>query len=659
VDMTLRGNPEAVLLVEFAGDDGDEQRARLAQLNELMAQLRLPGSVVDVVDPQRQAAIWNVRKAGLNIMMSMRGDGKPVSFIEDCAVPLEHLAEYTLRLTRVFEKYGTRGTWYAHASVGCLHVRPVLDMRTQSGADKMRAIAEEACALVREYKGSYSGEHGDGLVRSEWIEPIYGARLTRALAEIKQEFDPVGIMNPGKIVQPSRMDQRELFRFPPDHRTLEIDTALDWSEFEVGQHNSRRGFAAALEMCNNNGHCRKFDAGTMCPSYRVTRNERDLTRGRANALRLAMSGALGEDALTSQDMYETMSLCVSCKGCRRECPTGIDMARMKIEFLNQYHRITARSRRDILIAHLPRYAPWMSRLAPIANLRDVSSVIARMSEGLTGLSSRRRLPSWKAGALSRLRRLAKASAANAAEGREVVLLPDTFDIYFEPKNLAAAARVLKAAGYQVVVAVPNSGRPLCCGRTYLASGMVEDAREEARRTLAVIAPYARRGVPIVGLEPSCLFGYRDEIPNLLPGEDADAVAKQAMTLAQFIMSERRSGNWQLDFAESTARRALVHGHCHEKSFDAFEDVLEALRLIPNLEVEAVQSSCCGMAGSFGHCVEHYDVSMAMAEAALLPAVRSADPETIVVADGTSCRHQIKDGASREAMHLARVLAEAI
>jgi Fe-S oxidoreductase len=657
--MTLRGNPEAVLLVEFAGDDGDEQRARLAQLNELMAQLRLPGSVVDVVDPQRQAAIWNVRKAGLNIMMSMRGDGKPVSFIEDCAVPLEHLAEYTLRLTRVFEKYGTRGTWYAHASVGCLHVRPVLDMRTQSGADKMRAIAEEACALVREYKGSYSGEHGDGLVRSEWIEPIYGARLTRALAEIKQEFDPVGIMNPGKIVQPSRMDQRELFRFPPDHRTLEIDTALDWSEFEVGQHNSRRGFAAALEMCNNNGHCRKFDAGTMCPSYRVTRNERDLTRGRANALRLAMSGALGEDALTSQDMYETMSLCVSCKGCRRECPTGIDMARMKIEFLNQYHRITARSRRDILIAHLPRYAPWMSRLAPIANLRDVSSVIARMSEGLTGLSSRRRLPSWKAGALSRLRRLAKASAANAAEGREVVLLPDTFDIYFEPKNLAAAARVLKAAGYQVVVAVPNSGRPLCCGRTYLASGMVEDAREEARRTLAVIAPYARRGVPIVGLEPSCLFGYRDEIPNLLPGEDADAVAKQAMTLAQFIMSERRSGNWQLDFAESTARRALVHGHCHEKSFDAFEDVLEALRLIPNLEVEAVQSSCCGMAGSFGHCVEHYDVSMAMAEAALLPAVRSADPETIVVADGTSCRHQIKDGASREAMHLARVLAEAI
>ncbi len=268
-----------------------------------------------------------MRKAGLNIMMSMKGDGKPVSFIEDCAVPLEHLAEYTDQLTRVFEKHGTRGTWYAHASVGTLHVRPVLNMKTD-GAQKMRAIAEEACALVQQFKGAFSGEHGDGLVRSEWIEPILGERLTRALAEIKDLFDPKGLMNPGKIVRPTRMDDRTLFRFKPGYAAQKLDTALDWSEWG--------GFDRAVEMCNNNGHCRKFDAGTMCPSFRVTGDEQHLTRGRANTLRLALSGQLGPDALTSPAMYDSLELCVSCKGCQRECPTGVDMARMKIEFLHHY-----------------------------------------------------------------------------------------------------------------------------------------------------------------------------------------------------------------------------------------------------------------------------------------------------------------------------------
>lgn len=659
VDMALRGDPEAILLVEFAGDDLAEQRDRLDELNRLMAQLRLPDSVVNLHDQREQTALWNVRKAGLNIMMSMKGDGKPVSFIEDCAVPLEHLAEYTARLTRVFEKHGTRGTWYAHASVGCLHVRPVLDMRTQNGADQMRAIAEEACELVREYKGAYSGEHGDGLVRSEWIEPILGERLTRTFGEIKDEFDPAGIMNPGKIVAASRMDQRELFRFPPDHNSLAVKTALDWSEFEVGEHNAGRGFAAALEMCNNNGHCRKFDAGTMCPSFRATRNERDLTRGRANALRLAMSGKLGEDALTSQAMYETMSLCVSCKGCRRECPTGVDMARMKIEFLNQYHRKNPRSRRDFLVAQLPRYAPWLSRIAPLANFRDSSRLVQRLSEKFAGLSAQRRLPRWRSGALGRLRRLAKKFAARNLQGKEILLLPDTFDIYYDPENLAAAAKVLNAAGYRVSFALPPGGRPLCCGRTYLASGMVREAGEEARRTLSVIAPYAQRGVPIVGLEPSCLFGFRDEIPSILKDDAAQAVAQQTMTLAQFIARENRDENWSLKFSPTSYRRALVHGHCHEKSFDAFNDVLEVLRMVPELDVEAVQSSCCGMAGSFGYAAEHYEVSMKMAEASLLPAVRAADADTVVVADGTSCRHQIADGASRNAVHLVQVLADAV
>ncbi|HEY0338468.1 MAG TPA: FAD-linked oxidase C-terminal domain-containing protein, partial [Burkholderiales bacterium] len=361
VERFIRGKPEAILLVEFAGDDSGEQLARLKRLTELMSDFGLPGSVVEITDPALQRDVWEVRKAGLNIMMSMKGDGKPVSFIEDCAVPLEHLAEYTQRLTRVFERHGTRGTWYAHASVGCLHVRPILNMR-EDGAYKMRAIAEEAAALVRQYKGAYSGEHGDGLVRSEWIAPFFGPKLTRAFEEIKDVFDPKGLLNPGKIVRPSKQDDRTLFRFKPGYRTERIKTVLDWSDWG--------GFDKAVEMCNNNGHCRKFDAGTMCPSYRVTRDEQHLTRGRANTLRLAISGQLGPDAFTSDTLYETLDLCVSCKGCKRECPTGVDMAKMKVEVMHRHtqaHGLTARQR---AIAYLPRYAPWASRVAPLMHLRD-------------------------------------------------------------------------------------------------------------------------------------------------------------------------------------------------------------------------------------------------------------------------------------------------
>ncbi|HJR70083.1 MAG TPA: FAD-binding and (Fe-S)-binding domain-containing protein, partial [Gammaproteobacteria bacterium] len=378
MDKTIRGEPEALLLVEFAGEEQALEHAKLRALTELMGDLGLPGSVVEIADGKWQRDVWEVRKAGLNIMMSMKGDGKPVSFIEDCAVPLEHLADYTARLNAVFTKHGTRGTFYAHASVGCLHVRPVLNMRTADGARQMRAIAEEACALVKEYKGSYSGEHGDGLVRSEWIEPLYGSRLARAFAELKRAFDPKGLMNPGKIVAPTKMDDRSLFRFKPEYRTAPLSVGLDWSEHEVGAENRGRGFAAAVEMCNNNGHCRKFDLGQMCPSYRVTRDERHVTRGRANSLRLALSGQLGPGALASRELYDTLALCVSCKGCKRECPTGVDMAAMKIEFLYQYHHTHAYSLRDKLVAHLPRYARLAARLAPLLNLRDRVPGLAKL-----------------------------------------------------------------------------------------------------------------------------------------------------------------------------------------------------------------------------------------------------------------------------------------
>ncbi len=656
MDKTIRGEPEAILLVEFAGTDRAQQLAKLERLSEVMGDLGLPGSVVAIADAAWQRDVWEVRKAGLNIMMSMKGDGKPVSFIEDCAVPLEHLADYTERLTEVFAKHGTRGTFYAHASVGCLHVRPVLNLRTELGARQMRAIAEEACARVKEYKGSYSGEHGDGLVRSEWIEPLYGARLTRAFRELKQAFDPKGLMNPGKIVAPPKMDDRSLFRFKPDYRTTPLATGLDWSLHEVGAENRGRGFAAAVEMCNNNGHCRKFDAGTMCPSYRVTRDEQHVTRGRANSLRLALSGQLGPGALASRQLYDTLALCVSCKGCKRECPTGVDMAAMKVEFLHHYHREHRRSLRDMLVAHLPRYAPIAARFAPLMNLRDRIPGAARLSEAVVGFAADRTLPKWRR---DHFRASEVAAADTPNEARQVVLFADTFNTYFEPENLRGAAAVLAAAGYAVRVATAADGRALCCGRTYLATGMLAAARAEARRLLDALGPLAERGVPIVGLEPSCILGLRDELKMLCPGPAADAVARAAVTFEEFIVLERAAGHWTREFRSSPYRRALVHGHCHQKAYGAMPAVVAALKLVPNLTVDVVQSSCCGMAGAFGYEAEHLDVSLRMAEAALLPAVRAAGSDTVIVADGTSCRHQIRDGAQRSAQHVARVLASAL
>jgi FAD/FMN-containing dehydrogenase/Fe-S oxidoreductase len=670
IETALIGQPAAILLVEFAGPERMPLLAQLSRLEDLIGELGLPNAVVPLIDDPAQKALWEVRKAGLNIMMSLRGDGKPVSFIEDCAVPLEHLAEYTARLTEVFERNGTRGTWYAHASVGTLHVRPILDMR-MDGAALMRQIAEEASALVRQFKGAYSGEHGDGLVRSEWVRWQFGSKLTQAFEAIKDLFDPQGRLNPGKIVRAPRMDDRSLFRYPPGYAIAPLDTALDWSAWDVLNDpaterltapgtggDPARGFGKAVEMCNNNGHCRKFDAGTMCPSFRVTRDEQHGTRGRANTLRLALSGQLGADALASDAVREAMELCVSCKGCRRECPTGVDMAKMKIEFLHHHRSRHGLTLRDRLIGHLPRYAPWAARLLWLANLRNRSPLVARLAERVTGLAANRRLPEFRRDRFTSTVAVTRAGGEVRAGSRRVVLFADTFDNTFEPENLSAAHRVLAAAGYDVTVLVGGDGRPLCCGRTYLGTGMVGEARAEAQRTLDALLPYVRAGAAVVGLEPSCLLGLRDEFLVLKLGPAAQELVEASFLFEEFIAREAAAGRFALDF-RPLPRTALLHGHCHQKAFGAMPSVAAALALVPQLNVQPIESSCCGMAGSFGYEAAHQQVSMAMAEASLLPAVRAAPADALIVADGTSCRHQIADGARREALHVARVLAMAL
>jgi FAD/FMN-containing dehydrogenase/Fe-S oxidoreductase len=654
VDAFLHGDPEAILFVEFAEDDAENAR-RLKQLTELIGDLGISfdnggakwGGVVEVLDAKLQAAITEVRTAGLNIMMSMKEAGKPISFVEDCAVPLEHLADYTARLTEVFEKNGTRGTWYAHAAVGCLHVRPVLNLRLDKDVRAMRAIAEEAFAMVRDYKGSHSGEHGDGIVRSEFHEFMFGTELVRAFEQVKDRFDPQSLFNPGKIVRAPKFDDRANFRYRPGYGAEAMSTALDWSAYP----GAGGGFQGAVEMCNNNGACRALAGGAMCPSYRVTRDERDVTRGRANALRLAITGQLGPDALTSNDMAETLKLCVSCKACRRECPTGVDMARMKIEVLRARAEKNGLSLHDRLVGYLPHYAPHAARLSWLLNLRDVVPGAARLSEAVAGFSARRSLPKWRSDYF-------QDPEYDGRGGGEVVLFADTFNRYFERENIDAALAVLTAAGYRVHFATPKGERPLCCGRTFLSIGKTDEAKAEAERTLAALAPFVNKGATVIGLEPSCLFSFRDEIPALVKSDLARQVSLSALLFEEFLAREAKAGKLKLPL-KPLKQRALLHGHCHQKSFDTMGAVETALKLIPDLEVEKIESSCCGMAGAFGYHADTIEVSRAMGELSLLPAVRQAPDDAIVVADGTSCRHQIHDGAGRAAIHVARVLAMAL
>ena len=683
--------PEAILLVEFSGESHAPLLEKLKSLQDLMGDLGLPGSVVPMSDANSQKNLWEVRKAGLNIMMSLKGDGKPVSFIEDCAVPLESLAEYTQALTDVFAKYGSRGTWYAHASVGTLHVRPILDMR-RDGAAKMRAVAEEASELVRKYKGAYSGEHGDGLCRGEWISWQFGPKITEALTEIKHAFDPKGLFNPGKIIDPPKMDDSSYFRYPPSYKVIPLQPALDWSAWNVQNNpvteetsapgtggDPAMGLAKAVEMCNNNGHCRKFDAEVMCPSYRVTRDEKHLTRGRANTLRLALSNQLDvkdDSPLGSDAVKDVMELCVSCKACRRECPTGVDMAKMKIEFLVAYKKRVGHSLRDLAVAYLPQYASIISNtpgLAALLNLRNHIAPIAKLQEWLMGISAQRSLPTWKSRTFwSNKKQVAahhftpdQLNTPNQQGNKGVVLLADTFNAYFENENLQAALKVLKEAGYRVHIPQKNNAenktktantcsKEFCCGRTYLAAGMVDQAKETLGELVDHLAPYAEKGIPIIGLEPSCLFTLKDEALVMGFGERAITVSKHAQLLEEFLASEAKVGKLNLNLKAAT-RPVLFHGHCHQKSFAAVTPAMELLKLIPGAEPKLIESSCCGMAGSFGYEAEHIKVSKQMAELSLLPTIRKS-PDSWVVADGTSCRHQIHDGTQRDAVHIAQILA---
>ena len=639
----IEGDPEALLVVEVTGDSLAELEAKLDELDERVARSGLGFAIRKITRPADQARVWEVRKAGLGLMMNAPGDAKPLPFVEDTAVAPEALPEYVRRFSEIVREHGTTAGYYGHASVGCLHIRPLIDLKLQEGVDRMVSIASQVSDLVLEFGGAMSGEHGDGLVRSVWNEKMFGPELNEAFREVKRAFDPNGIMNPGKIVDPPPMTEN--LRVDPTYRPLDLKTGF--ASYPEG------GLAGAVEMCNGQGACRKVTSGTMCPSYMVTRDEEHSTRGRANALRAAISGALPVDSLTSRRLYDVLDLCLECKGCKAECPSNVDMAKLKYEFLDRYHKTNGHSLRDRIFGNVALLGRLGSFFAPLSNWPLGAQPFKDLLEEVAGIDHRRTLPSFASQTFVQWFRARGGSPATASTKGQVLLFPDTFTDYNHPDLGQAATAVLEHMGYQVVLP-----RAKCCGRPMLSKGMMDKARRNARYNVDSVFPYIEKGAKLVGLEPSCILSFRDDYVDLLGDSRARTVAESTMLIEEFVLWARDEDGAALDFAKAPGK-LLFHGHCHQKAVVGVGPAMEVLRSIPGCDADEIPSGCCGMAGVFGFEKEHFQISMDIGEQTLFPAIRSQQGEFVVVSEGVSCRQQVQDGTGKRAKHLVEVLAEAL
>jgi FAD/FMN-containing dehydrogenase/Fe-S oxidoreductase len=636
----VQGDPGAILIVEYAGESDAEVKAKVDALESRRARERFGYAAHLSYDLGEQQSIWKLRKAGLGLLLGMKGDKKPIAFVEDTCVEPRHLKDFVPRFADVFAKHDTTGAYYGHCSVGCLHIRPVIDLKTPRGLEQVKAIADEITDLVLEFGGTISSEHGDGRARSPFLERMYGPTLMQAFRRLKRAFDPDNRMNPGNIVDSPGI--LENLRYGISYKTWEPKTLLDFS--------AQGGFAASVEMCNGVGVCRKKLEGTMCPSYMATKDEEHSTRGRANALRAVLSGRLPAAEFTGQRLHDVMDLCLECKGCKAECPSNVDMAKLKYEFLYHYHQANGLPLRNRMFGRVAKINALGSRAPRLANAVNALAPVRWLLEKTVGIDRRRPLPPLATETFEDWFRR-RTPPATAPRG-EVVLFHDTFVTYNTPEIGQAAVRLLEGGGHRVVLVDRK-----CCGRPLISKGMLDEAREHAAYNVARLAPYARRGVAIVGLEPSCLLTLRDEWVDLLRTDDARLVGAQSALLEQFLLAERERG-LTLRFATGHGRRVLLHGHCHQKAMVGTASTVAALRWA-GYAVEEVDSGCCGMAGSFGFEREHYDISVALGNRRLAPAVKAADPHTLVVAPGISCRQQIEHLAGRRAKHPAEALAEAI
>ena len=638
------GDPEVVLVVEFYGTSDAELTAKVAGLQAHMQAVGFSGTTVICESSTQMANVMKVRKAGLGLLMSMRGDFKPIPLIEDAAVPVEHLPDYVDGIYQIVEANDSCVAIYAHASAGCLHIRPLLNLKSAEGLRRYRAIAEAATDLVISFGGTTSGEHGEGLTRGEFSQKLFGPELTNAFRQVKTAFDPQGLMNPGKVVDVGPLDDASQMRYGPQYATPYAPEVLrlDWS--------ADGSYAGAVEMCNGAGVCRKEGTGVMCPSYMATRDEAASTRGRANALRAAISGALGPSGLADETVYEVLDLCLSCKACKSECPSLVDMARLKTEFTAQYYDAHGVPLRSWVFGHIHRLNQLGSRVPHVANLVLVSP-LARWAFAQIGVTKERQMPLF---ANQRFSVWARRHHRPQPGRKAPILVSDTYTEYNFPHLGRAALRVADAAGFEVRVWGPRELD--CCGRPLISKGLLDDARWLARRNVARMAPAVAQGERFMFIEPSCAAAFRDEYPDLVLPEQRDAarlVAGAVITVEEWLAEEADTlGDLEFD---ATPGEVVMHGHCYQRALWGTQAAHRALGLLPNVTVTELDDGCCGVAGSFGYEAEHYDLSMQIAGQRLLPGIAAA-PNAIVVASGVSCREQVAHGAGREALHPIELLA---
>ncbi|UCF60723.1 MAG: FAD-binding protein [Anaerolineaceae bacterium] len=641
----VEGDPAVVLLVEYSGDTESELDAGITRLRDKLRQMHHQDSVIIIADPAEQANVWFVRKVGLGILMSIRGDTKPIPFIEDAAVPVGHLTDYVTNIFQYSRSVGVEQVaMYAHASAGCLHIRPLVNLKTVDGVQQLRQIAERSVELVTQYGGTTSGEHGEGLARGEFSEWLFGTELVEAFREVKRAFDPAGLMNPGKVVDGPKMDDQSLLRIGP-HYAVPHEPRETVFSFAI-----EGGFARAVEMCNGAGVCRQLELGVMCPSFQAMRDEAHSTRGRANALRAAMMGFLGPEGMTSQELYDVLDLCLSCHACKVECPSAVDMAKIKAEFLHNYYRQHGTPLRAQIFGNIAKMYSIGQHYAALA-----TRLLDGPVKNLIGIHPKRSIPQLSSRTFSDWFIQYDDYANDSKLGeRAVIFFHDTFTEHNHPHIGQAAIKALRAAGFKPFL-LPDKA---CCGRPAVSKGLLDEAARLARHNIELLAPYAREAIPIVGIEPSCMTMLRNEYLDLLPGDDSNAVAEVATTVESLIVQAGEEGNLNLRF-RTTPRHVLFHGHCQQKAVFGTENTHKLLQLIPDCRIEEIESGCCGMAGSFGYEKEHYELSVKLAEMSLAPAVREASEETIICASGTSCRDQIKHTTGRRAMHPIEVFADAL
>ena len=638
----VQGDPGAMLLVEFYGESEAELTDKMEKLKQDMEHRRLAYACVNLLSRADQDMVWNIRKGGLGLLMSIHGDAKPIPFVEDPAVDPEKMGEFVRRFDEVVRNHNTTAGYYGHASVGCLHIRPLISLKSSEGVDKMISIGEQISDLVKEFGGSMSGEHGDGIVRGVWTEKMFGPEIYQAFRDLKSTFDPHGIMNPGKIIDCPPM--RQNLRYGPDYQADSLIPTLDFS--------MDTNYAGAVEMCNGMGACRKL-TGTMCPSFMATREEEHSTRGRANLLRAALSGKLPQGTITDKRLYEAMDLCLECKACKSECESGVDMAKLKYEFLDNYYKANKRPFRNKFFAHIARYSRTGSKFAPLVNLGASSPVGRFLSKTILGVHPNRELPKLATTTLTQWFNYRHTARVKGTSKGTVALFNDTFMNYNYPEIGIAAVELLEAAGYRVQLTNAE-----CCGRPMISKGLLEEAASHAKYNVDRLYPFADQGVPIIGCEPSCLLTFRDEYTEFCRDDRAAKVAEHSYLIDEFLAMLAESGELDLQFTD-LEKKVLFHGHCHEKSLVGTGPSMAALRLPPNYQVELINSGCCGMAGSFGFEKEHYDISMAIGEQVLFPTIRERGPSWEVAVMGVSCRQQVEHGAGRPARHLVEVLRDAI